>query len=77
MKYAECPNYERMVTTNDTPRVGQQVVCKNCNTKLEISWLDPLELDWPSDYKDSSYEEDEDEQFAYEEYGDDYDYEEE
>jgi lysine biosynthesis protein LysW len=46
MKYSECPNCERMVNVGKNPRIGQQVVCNRCNTKLEIYCLDPIELDW-------------------------------
>ena len=46
MKYGECPNCERLVNVGKNPRIGQQVVCSGCNTKLEIYSLDPIELDW-------------------------------
>jgi lysine biosynthesis protein LysW len=46
MKYSECPNCERLVNVGKNPRVGQHVVCSNCDTKLEIYSLDPIELDW-------------------------------
>jgi len=46
MKFSECPNCERMVSVGKNPRIGQLVVCNRCNTKLEIFWLDPIELDW-------------------------------
>jgi len=48
MKFCECPNCERMVNVGGNPRIGQRVVCNSCNTKLEIYWLDPIELDWAS-----------------------------
>jgi hypothetical protein len=25
------------------------VTCKSCDTEVEVVWLDPLELDWPTD----------------------------
>ena len=66
MKFSECPNCERMVIVGKNPRMGQQVVCNSCNTKLEIYLLDPIELDWATsgNHKNrygrgSSYEEDE------------------
>jgi lysine biosynthesis protein LysW len=46
MKYGECPKCERLVNVGKNPRIGQYVVCNSCNTKLEIYWLDPIELDW-------------------------------
>jgi lysine biosynthesis protein LysW len=46
MKYGECPNCERLVNVGKNPRIGQHVICSNCGTKLEIYWLDPIELDW-------------------------------
>ena len=48
MKFSECPNCERMINVGGNPRIGQRVVCNSCNTKLEIYWLDPIELDWAS-----------------------------
>lgn len=46
MKYSECPNCERLVNIGKKPRLGQQVICHSCGTKLEIYALDPIELDW-------------------------------
>jgi hypothetical protein len=71
-----------MVLVGPKPRIGQKVECKNCKTMLEVSWLDPLELDWPykpdksdlegyDDYEDDDYEYEEEE---YEDYDDEYDY---
>ena len=69
MRYAECPNCEGMVNISGNPRVGQEVVCKFCDTKLTIVWLDPLELDWQFEDADDDYEfEEEDEELDYEEY---------
>lgn len=81
MTYAECPNCDQMVLVGPKPRIGQKVECKNCKTMLEVSWLDPLELDWP--YRPSSsdhdgYDDDfEEDDFEYEEEDYDYNYDDE
>ena len=46
--------------------VGRQVTCANCDSELEVVWLDPLELDWPmldldDEEEDDDFDEDEDE----------------
>jgi lysine biosynthesis protein LysW len=36
----------------DKPRLGDMVICRECDTKLEIISTDPFELDFPLDYDD-------------------------
>jgi lysine biosynthesis protein LysW len=31
------------------PKMGQPVLCSACGARLEVVWLDPVELDWPFD----------------------------
>jgi alpha-aminoadipate carrier protein LysW len=56
MKKVTCPSCGENVNVSDKPKMGQRVVCKECDTELEVVWLDPLELDWPMD----EYERDDD-----------------
>jgi alpha-aminoadipate carrier protein LysW len=44
---AECPQCGNEISVGSQPRIGQPVTCSNCNSELEVVWLDPLELDWP------------------------------
>ena len=64
---AECPACGNEVKFRVKPRMGQAVVCPNCESELEVVWLDPVEIDWPFD--DDEDEDDED----YYDYDDDYD----
>ena len=61
MSVAECPSCSSLVDVAARAKLGDRVVCKACNTELEVVWLDPIELDWP--YDDESYYEDE--EYAY------------
>ena len=61
---AECPQCGKEISVGLQPRIGQQVTCANCDSELEVVWLDPLELDWPMLDLD---EEDEDDDFDEEE----------
>jgi hypothetical protein len=40
-------------------RIGQKVICPNCDAELEVIETDPVELDWVYD-DDSDEDEDED-----------------
>ena len=42
---AACPVCDFDVTVDARASVGQRVVCPKCNKRLEIVWLDPVELD--------------------------------
>ena len=58
---AHCPECDATVTFKRRPRLGQIIVCRRCDTRLEVIDLDPVELDW-------AFDEAEDE-FAFESYG--------
>jgi lysine biosynthesis protein LysW len=64
----KCPYCKEAVELKKTAKEGDLVVCKACDTELEIVSLKPVELDWPLD----DYE-DEDGDYAYEYDDDDYD----
>jgi lysine biosynthesis protein LysW len=42
---AYCPECDAKVSVK-SPRIGQIVTCRHCDTRLEIVDLRPLELDW-------------------------------
>lgn len=63
-KYLFCPACDKPIYVPGNVRLHQKLVCKECNTDLEIIDLNPLTLDWAFDYEDtisdphSDYEED-------------------
>lgn len=57
MVNAVCPSCGSKVSLYTRPKVGQRVVCPTCKTELEVTWLEPVELDWPFDVEE--YEGDE------------------
>ena len=60
-----CPYCDENISFSETPKLGQQVTCPRCGERLEVSNLNPLELDY--EYNDDySYADDY-------EYFDDYD----
>jgi len=53
MAKTECPSCESLIPVARKPRMGDLVICPVCKEKLEIIWLNPIELDWPmDDYED-------------------------
>ena len=72
MNYAECPNCEQPVKILGTMKIGKGVTCPKCNVRLEISWLDPIELDWP---ENSFEKEEDDDEYEYEDEVDEFDFE--
>lgn len=54
---AECPECESTIRFQRTLRLGEIVTCPQCSERLEVSQLNPLELDWAYDeYDDDDYE---------------------
>ncbi len=64
---AYCPECDAKVNVK-SPRVGQIVTCRHCDTRLEIVDLKPLELDWTfeDDFDDFDFEDEDLENEAYE-----------
>jgi alpha-aminoadipate carrier protein LysW len=56
---ATCPDCGSRIGVKSPVRIGQQVVCPNCDAELEVIDTDPVELDWV--YEDEEGDEDEDE----------------
>jgi lysine biosynthesis protein LysW len=61
MAMAECPSCGGNVTIPGTPKMGQRVRCRSCDSILEVVWLDPIELDWPIEDFEEEFIEDEEE----------------
>ncbi|MCB9420921.1 MAG: hypothetical protein H6667_14030 [Ardenticatenaceae bacterium] len=73
---AYCPECDAKINVK-SPKLGQIVTCRVCDTRLEVVDLKPLELDWAfeDDYDDlddldfdydddnEEYDEDEDEEY--------------
>jgi lysine biosynthesis protein LysW len=49
---AECPDCETTIRFHRPLRVGQIVICPECEADLEVRQLNPLELYWAFEYED-------------------------
>ena len=67
MKVAMCPECEGEFRTGPILKVGQRLVCPNCDAELEVIHLSPLELDWAFDEPASGTETAEEESWEEEE----------
>jgi hypothetical protein len=57
MSEALCPNCDQLTSISDSPKLGENVTCKNCGIESIIVWLNPIELDLPYyDYLDDDDE---------------------
>lgn len=61
---ANCISCQEMINLGNNPRLGDIVSCPKCDARLEITWTNPLELDWPAD----EYDYDDDEGYDDDEY---------
>lgn len=52
MIYTICPNCKAKISLGSRPKIGEMFNCFECETELELVWLDPPELDWPWTYDD-------------------------
>jgi len=53
---AVCLSCQQVIKVGDHPKFGQIIVCKYCDTELEIIDLNPVVLDWPYYEDDYAYE---------------------
>ena len=60
MNKAECPSCGGNVNVGHKPLIGQRFICQACKTELQVTWLDPVELDWPFDEDDDDDDYDDD-----------------
>ena len=61
MAKATCPACEAIVNVGPNPKMGQRVKCPSCRSQLEVTWLEPVELDWP--YDEDDYDDDYDDDY--------------
>lgn len=74
---AYCPECDAKINVK-SPKLGQIVTCRVCDTRLEVVDLKPLELDWVfeddyDDLEDLDFDHDDDKEYEaenYEEYED-------
>ena len=52
MPYAICPGCDDELYVRGEPRLGQKVLCRECDETLQVVSVDPLEVDWAYDEED-------------------------
>ena len=57
-KTAECPDCGEQVPVKAPVKLGQRVVCPNCQADLEVVETVPVELDWH--YEEEPVDDDDD-----------------
>ena len=67
MTAAECISCGAEIGFRTQPKMGMLITCPECDSELEVVWLDPVELDWPFD-DDDEYEEDDEYYYEEEDY---------
>ena len=55
MASAHCPDCDLRIVLNPHAKLGQKLACPHCDADLEVTGVEPLELDWAYDW---SYKED-------------------
>ena len=60
MPLAVCPECDAEIHVDEDVDKGETVNCEECETKLEVVGLDPIELDLASEDKDEDDEEEDD-----------------
>ncbi|MFN2135738.1 MAG: hypothetical protein ACK2UK_07285 [Candidatus Promineifilaceae bacterium] len=55
---ATCPGCGNEIYFHEMPRLGQFVTCPECGDMTEVISLDPVALDWSSDWEDEEWEDD-------------------
>jgi lysine biosynthesis protein LysW len=68
--FADCPECDAIVRFTKMPKMGYIVACSECDTKLEVIDIDPLELDWAIEM-DEDFDDDDDDDFDDYKYDDD------
>ena len=41
-----CPECMHVINLISMPEIGKKMICENCNTKLSVTWLLPVILDY-------------------------------
>ena len=60
MTIALCPDCEEPIRLGTQLKIGQRIVCSNCEVELEVIEVSPVELDWAYDEPDEDWDDDED-----------------
>jgi lysine biosynthesis protein LysW len=47
---ASCPECDNDIFFEETPEIGQVLICVNCQAVLEVTWLFPISLDFQEKY---------------------------
>lgn len=55
--FIECLECGQDVVLTEQIKLGQEVVCVECGTRMEVVELDPVEVDWA--YDEPDYDQDE------------------
>jgi lysine biosynthesis protein LysW len=65
MPEALCPSCDENIRFSRVPKLGQKVTCPECGERLEVVYLDPIELDYEddSDFEDDLDWDDEPDEF--------------
>jgi len=58
---AACPECEAEIHVDEDVDKGEIILCEECDTKLEVVGLDPIELDLAPDDDDEDQYDDDDE----------------
>jgi lysine biosynthesis protein LysW len=53
---AECPNCGESIRFSRYPKLGQKVTCSHCGERLEVIYLEPIELDFEYEEEAEYYE---------------------
>ncbi len=64
MPFSTCPQCDNRIRFSEMPDVGDIVLCRTCDTRLEVVSLNPIVLDWPFDLADADDDVDDDDEFA-------------
>lgn len=55
---ADCPECDTHIRFHSRPKLGQIVVCPECDEQLEVRRLNPLELDWAYEEFEDDWDDD-------------------
>ncbi|UCF29671.1 MAG: lysine biosynthesis protein LysW [Chloroflexota bacterium] len=56
---ATCPECKHLINLISLPEIGKLFICESCDTKLEVTWLFPVILDYQEYEKQLASDEDE------------------
>jgi lysine biosynthesis protein LysW len=75
MAIAFCPDCEAPIRLGAQIKIGQRIVCSNCDVELEVIEVSPVELDWAYDEPEEDWDDgewdDEDDEEDYDDWDED------